>query len=52
MKKIGLCMQIANYSIWVKMKDIISNFENINYEIIIFLHFNSNLSCKIYGDFV
>lgn len=41
MKKIGLCIQIANYSIWHKMKELIFKFDNLDYYIIIFLHFNT-----------
>lgn len=46
MKKIGLCIQIGNYSIWHKIKDLIFNFDNLDYQIIIFLHFNSILIKK------
>ena len=52
MKKIGLCIQIANYSIWEKMKNIIFNFENLDYEIIIFLHFNNVLIKKSDRDII
>lgn len=40
MKKIGILFQIANYSVWNKMKNIIDNFNN---EIILMTHFNMDI---------
>lgn len=40
MKKIGILFQIANFSVWDKMKNIINNF---HFNIILMLHFNMDL---------
>ena len=40
MKKIGILFQIANFSVWKKMKNFINNFD---LNIILMLHFNIDL---------
>ena len=42
MVKIGILFQIANFSVWEKMKNIIDNFES---DIILMIHFNKDLIC-------
>ena len=41
MKKIGILIQIGNYNIWTKIKDLILNFKGK--DIIVFTHFNNDL---------
>ena len=40
MKKIGILFQIANFSVWKKMKEIIKEFDK---NIILMLHFNKEM---------
>tara|TARA_B100000524_G_scaffold211951_1_gene111023 strand:+ start:32 stop:955 length:924 start_codon:yes stop_codon:yes gene_type:complete len=45
MKKIGILFQIANFSVWEKMKNIIDNFD---FKVILLIHFNTDLISKDY----